>query len=139
MKTILTILFLFLSAVVFSMDKKTQEYLLETYKTPYNLTYDVKQPTAFVKFNDFSTFYKLNSNPFTIQTVNAEQMIPFTYDGTVEWYKTDFAEEPFDGHIEVLVVGEPLPSINLSLLIACIVSIAVLQYRKRIEIRKNTY
>ena len=77
MKTILTILFLLLSAVVFSMDKKTQEYLLENYKTPYNLAYDVKQPTAFLKFNDFSTFYKQNTSPFKLETITTEHMLPF--------------------------------------------------------------
>ena len=137
MKTLLTFLFLFLSIVGFSMDKKTQEYLFENYKTPYNLAYDIKQPTAFFKFNDFSTFYKQNTSPFKLETITTEQMIPFTYDGTVEWYKTDFAAEPFDGRIEILVMGEPLPSINLSLLIACIISIAVLQYRKYKE-RKSS-
>ena len=115
------------------MDKKTQEYLLENYKTHYNLAYGIEKPKP-IKWTDFAL---IPTKSYTISN-NSEVLIPFSYDTSVNWYKTDFAEEPFDGRIEVLVVGEPLPSINLSLLIACIISIAVLQYRKRIEIRKNT-
>lgn len=133
MKTILTILFLLLSAVVFSMDKKTQEYLLENYKTHYNLAYGIEKPKP-IKWTDFTL---LPTKPLYTISTNSEAFIPFTYDTSVNWYKTDFAAEPFDGRIEVLVVGEPLPSINLSLLIACILSIAVLQYRKYKE-RKSS-
>ena len=134
MKTILTILFLLLSAVIFYMDSKTQEYLLENCKTPYNLAYGIEKPKP-MKWNDFSTF--IIKKPYTIST-NSEVLVPFSYDTSVNWYKTDFSAEPFDGRIEVLTVGEPLPSINITLLIACTLSILALQYRKYFEIRKNT-
>ena len=136
MKTLITILFFIISTVVFSMDSKTQEYLLKYYTdNHYNLAYDVKQPTA-LKFNDFSKIYKTNDTFLSSSSVNSEAIVPYPVS---EWYKQDFAEDPFDGRIEIYVVGEPLPSINISLLIACIVSIAVLQYRKHYLIRKNTY
>ena len=66
MKTILTILFLLLSTVVFSMDKKTQEYLLETYKTPYNLAYGIEKPKPKpIKWTDFTL---LPTKSYTIFT-----------------------------------------------------------------------
>ena len=125
MKTILTILFLLLSAVVFSMDKKTQEYLLETYKTPYNLAYGIEKPKP-IKWTDFTL---LPTKSHTISN-NSEAFIPFTYDTFVNWYKTDFAAEPFDGRIEVLVVGEPLPSVPLTLFISTLLLFTYLKYRK---------
>lgn len=124
------------------MDSKTQDYLLNHYvNISRNLAYGVEHPTASIKFNDFSNIYKPTTNFSSVHAKNTEEIIPFSVN---EWYNQDFTEDPFDGRIEVLVVGEPLPSINLSLLIACIVSIAVLQYRKHylnrdFEIRKNTY
>lgn len=36
------------------------------------------------------------------------------------WYSNDFAEDPFDGRIEVYVVGEPLPSARATFLITLI-------------------
>ena len=125
MKTILTILFLLLSAVIFSMDKKTQEYLLETYKTPYNLAYGIEKPKP-IKWTDFTL---LPTKSHTISN-NSEVFIPFTYDTSVNWYKTDFAAEPFDGRIEVLVVGEPLPSVPLTLFISTLLLFTYLKYRK---------
>lgn len=36
------------------------------------------------------------------------------------WYSDDFAEDPFDGRIEIAVIGEPLPSARVTLLITLI-------------------
>jgi len=137
MKTILTILFLILSAVVFSMDKNTKKYLLDYSRAgSVNLSYGIEKPKE-MKFTDFTNLTYF-SKPHIISE-NAEIFVPFSYDAANAWYLTDFAAEPFDGRIEVLTVGEPLPSINITLLIACTLSILALQYRKYFEIRKNTY
>ena len=123
------------------MDSKTNEYLLHHYVNgSYNLAYGIKQPTASMKFNDFSNVYKPTTSFLSVPAKSTEELISFSAN---EWYNQDFTSDPFDGRIEIYVVGEPLPSINLSLLIACIVSIAVLQYRKHylnrdFEIQKNT-
>ena len=119
------------------MDKNTQKYLLDYSKAgSVNLSYGIERPKE-MKFTDFTNLTYF-SKPHIISE-NTETFVPFSYDAANAWYLTDFAAEPFDGRIEVLTVGEPLPSINITLLIACTLSILALQYRKYFEIRKNTY
>ena len=38
---------------------------------------------------------------------------PFAY----SWYPYDFSEQPFDGKIDILVVGEPLPSTTTTIFV----------------------
>ena len=50
---------------------------------------------------------------------------------TDTFYKLDFSEAPFDGRIEILVLGEPLPSPVVTLLIAFAAGGIFLLYRNR--------
>lgn len=47
------------------------------------------------------------------------------------FFRLDFAEEPFDGNIELLVVGEPLPASTVTLLIALAAGAGFLLYSNR--------
>ena len=79
MKTILIILFLILSTVGFSMDSKTQDYLLNHYvNISRNLAYGVEHPTASMKFNDFSNIYKPTTSFLSVPAKSTEELIPFS-------------------------------------------------------------
>ena len=54
---------------------------------------------------------------------------------TDTFFKLDFPEAPFDGRIEVLVAGTPLPSSSVTLLIAFAAGVFFLLYNDR---RKRT-
>ncbi len=47
------------------------------------------------------------------------------------FFHLDFAEEPFDGNIEVLVVGEPLPASTVTLIVALAAGAGLLLYNNR--------
>ena len=47
------------------------------------------------------------------------------------FYSVDFAEYPFDGMIDILVMGEPLPAPVVTLLIALVSGAALLMYKNR--------
>jgi len=51
------------------------------------------------------------------------------------FYVNDFAEDPFDGQIEIMVVGEPLPTSTVTILVALGAAAAFLLYKKRRELR----
>ena len=47
------------------------------------------------------------------------------------FYQLDFSNDPFDGKIEVLVMGEPLPASTVTMLVALAAAGAFLLYRNR--------
>jgi hypothetical protein len=47
------------------------------------------------------------------------------------FFRLDFAEEPFDGNIEVLVIGEPLPASTVTLLVALAAGAGLLLFSNR--------
>ena len=51
------------------------------------------------------------------------------------FYHLDFSEDPFDGTIEVLVLGEPLPSSTVTLLVGLAAVAAFLLYNNRKRMR----
>lgn len=127
-KIIIFFLFAF-SISVFSQD------LTELLKyVNHNLTYGITIPET-QKFNDFS-------KPMT--PVSTYQMYKFKVDSDNNlmefspgnnFYKVDFNEDPFDGMIEVMVVGEPSTSTNLTLLIAGLLGLVMIKYRKSCSIK----
>lgn len=50
---------------------------------------------------------------------------------TESFFKLDFSENPFDGNIEILVMGEPLPTPTVTLLIALAAGAGLLFYNNR--------
>lgn len=125
MKYLFISLFLLLSSTVFG--KYDPNYLIEYIKNdPIPLTHGVKEQ----KFNisDFSTYklFTTGTNPHI--KLDVEAIVPFAPVNDY-WYIQDFAEDPFDGRIEV-VVGEPLPSVPLTLFISTLLLFTYLKYRK---------
>lgn len=47
------------------------------------------------------------------------------------FYQLDFANDPFDGNIEILVMGEPLPASHVTLIVALGLAAAFLLYNNR--------
>jgi hypothetical protein len=47
------------------------------------------------------------------------------------FFRLDFSEDPFDGNIEVLVMGEPLPASTVTLLVALAAGAGLLLYSNR--------
>ena len=124
MKYLFISLFLLLSYTVFG--KYDPKPLLEYMKNdPIPLNYDVKEQ----KYNisDFSKAITPTLNNQVSYTVNSEATVPFSTD---YWYIQDFASDPFNGMIEVYEVGEPLPSVPLTVFIASILVFTVLKYNK---------
>ena len=53
------------------------------------------------------------------------------------FFHLDFAEDPFDGRIEVLVVGEPLPASTVTLLIALAAGAGLLFFKNRKQLARR--
>lgn len=113
-KIFITIIFFLLAlSILASESNKWMQGLLK--EKHINLTYGVVLPEA-KPYNDFSTvvtapyYMPRFSNPLWQEPDGF--LSPYS-----SWYHADFAEDPFDGRIEPLVVGEPLPSTTATFLI----------------------
>ena len=132
MKKLLIFLFLLLSATLLGQEdtlfksKKSLDDLLKTMKVDYNLARGFEVNKDF-NITDFSKPVTPTLNNQVSYTINSEVIAPFPTD---YWYVQDFANEPFDGMIEVYVVGEPLPTPVLTLFIASIIAFTFAKYRK---------
>lgn len=126
MKIILTVILSLLAVIASGLDIKD---FVEDLRTPYKLNYGVAyQPTT--KINDFSTpvaeYAKTSGLDAVTYSVSNESISRFS-----DWYHLDFSTEPFDGRIEPLVLGEPLPSPGLTLALALGTAGIILYSRKR--------
>lgn len=136
MKKLIIFFLLVFSISVFSQDltgllKSHKQELIELLKCDnYNLDYGVTIPET-QKFNDFSkrmtpvSTYQMNK--FKVDSDN--NLIELSPGNN--FYKIDFTEDPFNGMIEVWVVGEPSTSTNLTLLIAGLLGLAMFMYKKK--------
>jgi len=125
------IIFFLLILSVSSFGASLTETLLKYYDTGYpDLTYGIEIP---VKQNlmDFSKPFITNTD-YKIESfkINSENNIYVGF-STDKFYNLDFAEDPFDGIIEVMVMGEPSASTNLTLLIAGLLGLAMFMYKKK--------
>lgn len=121
MKKLLFVLFFFL--VVDVMASSELYNLIKD--APYNLAYGIELKDQ-RPFNDFSTLYSAKVLPY--YTLSTDY--PILSDHMCDWwYKTDFAADPFDGRIEVLVMGEPLPPAWITFLIAT--AVGLLLYKRK--------
>ena len=92
-----------------------------------NLTYGIQIPDTGIDVYDFSQRYPNKTQSYdSHMSISAEPILMGSYDS---WYWSDFSSDPFDGIIEVLVVGEPLPSSTITLIIA--LGFLILVYCKR--------
>ena len=126
MKLILTSILSLLSISLFSLDTET----LLQYSTPLNpsqgLLFSIDNNQS---INDFSNIPKDIPVYKAGYSIDNEAIIPFSPIQN-HWYAQDFSTSPFDGQLEILVMGEPTPPVTISLLIASLLSIAFLQYNK---------
>ena len=109
-KLLITVILFLLALTVVANDQLKS--LLE--KIPLDLTAGIEHPAE----PNITDFTKAVASPIPAQT-----RMPDTYlepvDGSFTgWYRYDFAETPFDGRLEMLVVGEPLPTPLTTLLVA---------------------
>ena len=77
-------------------------------------------------------FYDSNSqfNPAPINVISSESGYYSGYNAQ-GFYEIDFSEMPFDGELEVLVIGEPLPSSAVTLIVALALVAAYMGYNYR--------
>ena len=94
----------------------------------WNIAYDVQLPDTGIAANDFSKHYLKNSQVTYLHADGSSEPMELVSIGN-SWYPYDFASDPFDGIIEVLVVGEPLPSTTTTLIVA--LGFLILVYCKR--------
>lgn len=113
MKYILAIILFVLALTVTALD-------IEQFR-PYMDHNDIAYGISIPPYNSVWDF----NNPYywaNWRTIDYHIYAPGEHDGYVSpyvsWYHSDFAEEPFDGRIEVYAVGEPLPPPLLTLLVA---------------------
>lgn len=132
MKKLLIFLFLLLSATLLGQEdtlfksKKSLNDLLKTMKVDYNLASGFEVNKDF-NITDFSKAVTPTPNNQVSHIVNSEAIVPFSTD---YWYTQDFASDPFNGMIEVYIVGEPLPTPILTIFIASIIAFTLAKYRK---------
>ena len=132
MKKLLIFLFLLLSITLLGQEnalftsKKSLDDLLKTVKVDYNLARGFEVNKDF-DITDFSKAVIPTTTNQASYTVNSEAIVPFSTD---YWYTQDFANDPFNGMIEVYVVGEPLPTPFITLFIASIIAFTFSKYRK---------
>ena len=126
MKALFTFLLFIISASLLSLDTDT----LLQYSTPINLSYGIEAPVSKQSINDFSTISKDVTVYKSIYSVDKEDVVTFSPIHNY-WYAKDFPNEPFDGRIEVLVMGEPLPSFWFTLLTLSILSTLIIQYNRK--------
>lgn len=86
----------------------------------------------FEKNNSFKFGYGDSNGNFTPVPVIIESDAGFDGGFDVDpFFRLDFSEEPFDGNIEVLVMGEPLPASTVTLLVALAAGAGLLLYSNR--------
>lgn len=147
MKKFLTILILF--AALFTFGQQEQQAEIENFKSKVSLSdfliklnqkdinlahgIDFSKVVDIKKLNDFSKPFPTTEYKMVAYNVNSENNFFAGY-ATDSFYNTDFAEDPFDGVIQVLVMGEPLPSPTVTMICALGVVGILLYYKKRKEV-----
>lgn len=145
-KILFTILTFFAMFMIFGQQEQVQ---IEQFKQQINLTnyllnydhkdiqlaqgVDLSKITDTKKINDFSKPFPTTEYKMVAYNVNSENNFFAGY-ATDSFYNTDFAEDPFDGVIQVLVMGEPLPSPTVTLICAIGVIGILLYCKKRKEV-----
>jgi hypothetical protein len=112
-KIFITVILFLLALAVVALDQRDFENILK--QGSMNLAYGVTMPESKPAW-DFSDLKKSAVPSQSYMVV--DDTMPGYENPYKAWYDTDFAEDPFDGLIEVYVVGEPLPSPIMTLVLA---------------------
>lgn len=147
MKRILTILLFFAMFIAFGQQVYTakntiKNELLETalQTTQWNLTQGIDTEAIFKQNNmtDFSNIV-INSNfSYFIPSISTDNNYFGSNTSYEIFYNMDFATEPFDGQVQVLVMGEPLPSTTVSLILSVLAIGSILYLKKNQKININS-
>lgn len=113
-KVFITVIMFLLALSILALEPKDFTNILKN--SEVNIAYGVTLPESSPAW-DFSNIKQLQAESFNGYT-NFDSEMPGYENQYKAWYDTDFAEDPFDGLIEVYVVGEPLPPATTTLLIA---------------------
>lgn len=110
------------------------EYMLQN-KTQINLTQGIDVDSIVKKqlpfdYKDFITSAKEYSF-YHPQISTDNNFLVGSFDN---YYQLDFAADPFDGRIQIMVMGEPLPSPAVTMICALGVVGILLYYKKRKEV-----
>ena len=92
-----------------------------------DLAYGVVLPDL-PNYADFSVRFSTNTSA-AVHTSSFEAFIPFQ-EAADKWYLCDFAEDPFNGVIEIYAVGQPSASTTATLIISLLCGL--LMFRKRL-------
>ena len=97
--------------------------------------YDLLQGTPQLQQLDVREFtgqYQLNAPAANAYFTAQGDPTPYmqAYD---TWYRYDFAEEPFDGRLEIYVFGSPLPSAKATLFIVLLTAGIIMWSRNRLQ------
>ena len=77
--------------------------------------------------------YKDGNNQFVVSTINVLSSDPgyFTGYNPESFYQLDFSEMPFDGKIDVAIIGEPLPGSTVTLILSLAALAVFMGYARR--------
>ena len=134
-KIFITTLLFFIALSVLAAS--SQQLLLQALlkDQTFNLTQGITLPKDQKPFNDFSDIVRQPPQSTTWRT-----SIVVEPDGHINpykgWYDYDFAADPFDGRIEILVMGEPLPSATQTIMLTLGV-LAILLYCRNTKWRQS--
>ena len=128
-KTFITVLLFLLALTLLGFNKNDLYVYMDNH--PYDLVQGVKLYTPAVQLNDFKD-QRFPARPHDGHHVyyGGERM-PYLY-AYDTWYKHDFAEDPFDGRIEI-IVGQPLPSANTTIFIVLAVAGIIMWSRNKLQ------
>lgn len=119
---ITTLLFFIALSILASAIQRDLQLLLKD--QTFDLAYGIelpKDPKPFNKF-DYADMPAYVPYKYVISETNDGHIEPYK-----SWYEQDFASDPFDGKIEVFVMGEPLPSAS-QIMILTLGVLAILLY-----------
>lgn len=125
MKHILIILLSIISFTSFGLDLSSFPH------QGINLTQGIVLPPA-MKFNDFSNVKPIKAYiPVRIRD-------SYFYDESISngWYSFDFAEDPFNGLIEIWAVGQPSASTTTTLILSCLIGLFLIRKKTKFTISR---
>jgi len=96
-------------------------------------TNDVVSFGHFAKGDKIQFGYYDSENTFNPATINVISSDSGYYSGynSQGFYELDFSAMPFDGEIDVLIIGEPLPGSTITLIVALAIVAAYMGYNYR--------
>ena len=100
-------------------------------RQPYDLLQGIPQ-MQLLDVHKFTGQYQLNAPVANAYFTAQSDPTPYmqAYD---TWYRYDFAEDPFDGLLDLAVIGEPLPSTKATFFIVLLTAGIIMWSRNRLQ------